>query len=219
VERREAPFVLQPAEQHRFADIGDDADMSTFWNAAVERIAFWRRAMSVGAWWMWDVLDKTARIFAVLALVAVSVGGVLLHQPAAVIGGVLGVLAVLSFAEGTYRVARDVEQQRAAADSDADALWLSEQLSAGNKLLARWHAGTPSYNAAEQIREAAEWEHETQGRLAERLPQYAGHFGVEVGLGREFAQYALEPGERVRLRRRIHRLKEIADRYEHRRAA
>ena len=91
------------------AAIKDDADVSSVWNAVGKRFAFWWRAMSDGTRWAWSVLDKTARIFAVIAILAVSVGGVLLHQSAAVIGAVLGALAVLAFAEGTYRVWSEAE--------------------------------------------------------------------------------------------------------------
>jgi hypothetical protein len=192
------------------ATIEDDADVSSFWNAAGQRFTFWGRAMSVGARWAWSVLDKAARIFAVAAILAVSVGGVLLHQPAAVIGGVLGALAVLSFGEGTYRVWR--ETSRDAADDDADALWLSEQLSAGNEILARWTA-KPRYNATEEIQEADRWERETQAGLAARLPTHCGHFGVDVGFGSEWFSSALVGPERGLLGRRIHRLAEISERY------
>ena len=186
--------------------------MSSFWNAVGQRIAFWGRAMSIGARWAWSVLDKTARIFAVAAILAVSVGGVLLHQPAAVIGGILGALAVLSFAEGTYRVWRETSAD--AADSDADALWLSEQLSAGNELLRGWAAGKPRYNATDEIQEAAKWERETQEGLAARLPAHVGHFGLDAGFGPEWFSIP-PPGapEWALLRRRIHRLAEISERY------
>jgi hypothetical protein len=168
--------------------------------------------MSVGARWAWDVLDKTARVLAVAAIIAVSVGGVLLHQPAKVIGLAVGLLAIFSFAEGTYRVAREAEQQGAAADPDADALWLSEQLSKGNGMLARW-TGKPRYNASEEIQKADEWERETQAGLAARLPTHSGHFGVDVGFGPEwFSSPGIGP-ERGRLARRIHRLAEIGERY------
>jgi hypothetical protein len=194
--------------------------MRTFRNALAQRIAFWGRAMSAGARWMWDVLDKSARIGAVLAFLAVSIGGVLLHQPAAVIGAVVGLLVLFAFAEGTYRVARDAEQQRVAAEQqqvdtqpDANALWLSGQLSVGNDLLARWRLDTPSYNARDEIDEAAVWENKTRGGLAAKLPVYSGHFGLDVGLGQEFIFSPIEAGERTRLRRRLHRLGEIADRY------
>lgn len=102
--------------------------MSALWNAVVQRIAFWGRAMSVGARWTWDVLDKAARIFAVVAFLAVSVGGVLLHQPAAVIGGVLGALAVFSFAEGTYRVWSDTETRAQATLPEPIGLSLLDRL-------------------------------------------------------------------------------------------
>jgi hypothetical protein len=168
--------------------------------------------MSVGARWAWDVLDKTARVLAVAAIIAVSVGGFLLHQPAIVIGIAVGLLVIFSFAEGTYRVAREAEQQGAAADPDADALWLSEQLSAGNDLLARWIA-KPRYNASEEIQAADEWERETQAGLAARLPAHGGHFGMDVGLGPEWFSSATVGPERGRLRRRVHRLAEISERY------
>jgi hypothetical protein len=170
--------------------------------------------MSVGARWTWDVLDKTARIFAVLAILAVSVGGVLLHQPAAVIGGVLGVFVLFSFAEGTYRVARDTQQQQAATKPDDDAFWLSACLAQGNLLLERW----PPYGSREvdleAIEKAAKWEQEIRVGLVGRLPTYFGYFGVDVGLGPEFAPAQHETKERARLRRRIHRLAELVERYE-----
>jgi hypothetical protein len=185
--------------------------MSKFWNAVAQRIGFWGRAMSVGARWTWDVLDKTTRIVAVLALLAVSVGGgLLLHQPAPVIGGVLVALVLLSFAEGAYRVSS--EQQRVAAEPDTDALWLSEQLSKGNDLLAEW--GDSREVEQRLWPEADAWERETRDGLVARIPEYAGHFGVDVGLGYEFAHFATEVRERTRLRRRIHRLAEIVERYE-----
>ena len=50
-------------------------------------------------------------------------------------------------------------------------------------------------------------------------PGVAGHFGVDVGLGREFIESPGEYRERTGLRRRIHRLAEIVDRYERRRSS
>lgn len=186
--------------------------MSKLWNAFARRISFWKRAMSVGVRWTWDVLDKTMRVLAVSAFLAVSVGGVLLDQPVPVIGGVLVALALLSFAEGAYRVSS--EQQRVAAEPDANTLWLSEQLSKGNDLLAEWGEHVSREIEQRLWPEADTWERETRDGLVARIPEYAGHFGVEVGLGYEFAHFATEIRERTRLRRRIHRLAEIVERYE-----
>jgi hypothetical protein len=166
--------------------------------------------MSAGARWMWDVLDKTVRIFAVIALLAVSVGsGVLLRKPAAVIGGVVGLLVLIAFAEGTYRVARDAGEQRAAAKPDNTAVWLSARLAQGNLLLANW----PPYASGAGAEKAAKWEREIQAGLIARLPKYFGHFSTEVGLGLEFTRADFETEERARLRRRLYRLGEISDRY------
>ncbi len=171
--------------------------------------------MSVGARWAWEVLDGTARILAVIAILAVSVGGVLLRQPAAVIGGFLGILTIFSFAEGAYRVSREKQQQ--ASSGDVNAIWLSGQLAEGNNLFERWGEHVSRDRETEVLSEAAKWERGTREGLAERLPEYAGHFGVEVGLGREFAWFRTELRERTTLRRRIHRLAEIAERCELRR--
>jgi hypothetical protein len=185
------------------------------------RLVFWGEAMSVGVRWAWGLLDGLSRAIAVgILIAAVALPSFLTDRPAWESALIAGVLLLVMFAEGAYRVWQEADIREPAhpdRQTDATAVWLSEQLSAGNELLARWHAGTPSYNATEQIQGAAEWEHETQARLAERLPEYAGHFGLEVGFGREFAQYAFEPHQRVRLRRRIHSLKGIADRYEQKR--
>jgi hypothetical protein len=194
------------------AAVEDDADVSTLRNAVVQRIAFWGRAMSVGARWTWDLLDKTARIFAVVAILAVSVGGVLLHQPAAVIGGVLGALAVFSFAEGTYCVARDAKQG-ATTSPDDTTLWLSIRVAQGNLLLEHWAPHASHDVERESVEKAAKWEQEARFGLVGRLPAYLGLFGLDVGLGPEFAPAQYETNDRARLRRRIHRLAEIAERY------
>ncbi len=110
------------------------------------------------------------------------------------------------------RAARDSERKAATADRDADALWLSGQLSAGNELLASW-PGKPRYNATEEIQEAYKWERQTQAGLAAKLPTHSGHFGVDVGFGPEWYSDRLVGPERGHLCRRIHRLAEINERY------
>jgi hypothetical protein len=205
--------MAQRTEKPCFAGIGDDAAVPSIWSALGSRVQFWGRAMSVGARWTWDVLDKTARVLAVAAIIAVSVGGVLLHQPAKVIGLAVGLLVIFSFAEGTYRVAREAERQGVAADSDADAIWLSERLAEGNALLDRWTPRLRLDKEGNIVHEVSAWEQITRNGLAERLPSYSGHFGVDVGLGREFITFPGEYVERARLRRRIHRLAEIVERY------
>jgi hypothetical protein len=174
------------------------------------------RAVSEGLRWARSVLDHVFLLFGIVALaVGVTVGGLLLHRPGWFLGIFGGLVLLLVLGEGAYRVFG--EQQQVAAEPDADALWLSERLSAGNKLLARWHVGTQRYNATEEIRRAADWERDTQDGLTARLPTYSGIFDLEPGLGREFIFSPVEVAERTRLRRRLHRLKEIADRYEQRR--
>jgi hypothetical protein len=171
--------------------------------------------MSVGAQWAWDVLDKTARVFAVVAILAVSVGGVLLHEPAAVIGGVLAALAIFAFAEGTYRVASEGGMSGTAQQQDENAVWLSGQLSKGNALLTRWGKHASREVEMEAYKDAASWERETRDGLAARVPTQGGHFGVDVGLGPEwFRDHPGEMVERATFRRRIHRLAEIVERYE-----
>jgi hypothetical protein len=171
--------------------------------------------MSAGARWTWSVLDWSARVLAVLAILAVALtGGLLLHQPAPVIGAVVALLCLLSFAEGTYRVASEGRMSGTAQRQAANAVWLSGQLSKGNALLTRWNEHASREVEMEAYTDAASWEQETQDGLAEHLPAYSGHFGVEVGLGREFISFPGELQERARLRRRIHRLAEIVERYE-----
>jgi hypothetical protein len=169
--------------------------------------------MSVGARWAWDVLDKTARVFAVAAILAVSVGGVLLREPAVVIGGVFGALAIFAFAEGTYRVSRDGRRSDGEQSEAETAVWLSERLAEGNALLERWSPHRRLDKEGNLVHEVSAWEQTTRNGLTERLPAYSGHFGVEVGLGREFITFPGEYVERARLRRRIHRLAEIVERY------
>jgi hypothetical protein len=98
-------------------------------------------------------------------------------------------------------------------EAEDNALWLSGQLAAGNALLERWRMSTPSHNVQGETQEAADWERTTRDGLAERLPAYRGLFGLDVGLGQEFIFSPIEVQERTRLRRRLHRLGEIADRY------
>ena len=129
---------------------------------------------------------------------------------------IAGVLLLVIFAEGAYRVWREADTRAAALPdrrTDATAVWLSEQLSKGNALLLRWGPHVSREIEKEAYKDAATWEQETQDGLATRVPMLSGHFGVEVGLGPEFDTGLVETIERARLRRRIHRLAEIVERY------
>jgi len=171
--------------------------------------------MSEGLRWARSVLHEVAALLTLAALTAgVTVGGLLLHRPAWFLGVFGVVLLLVVLGEGAYRVWReaDAKPTAAAGNADADAVWLSEQLSAGNELLASW-PGKPRYNATEEIHEAYKWEHQTQEGLAARLPTHSGHFGVEVGFSPDWYSDSLVGPERGYLRRRIHRLAEINERY------
>jgi hypothetical protein len=80
------------------------------WRRSVDRavggrLRFWGSAMTVGAGWLWGLLDGFARAGAVLALlIGVSVLSVLSHRPAWIIIGAGVAVLVVVFAEGTYRV-------------------------------------------------------------------------------------------------------------------
>jgi hypothetical protein len=190
--------------------IGDDA--------VVHRLRFMGRVIVSGLRWARELVDQVLLLVGLLALtVGVAVGGVLLNRPAVFLGGFAGVALLAILGEGAYRVSS--EQQRVAAEPDADALWLSEQLFKGNDLLAQWGEHVSREVEQRLWPEAATWEQETRDGLVARIPAYAGHFGVDVGLGYEFAQFALETRERTRLRRRIQRLAEIMERYERGRGA
>ncbi len=193
---------------------GDDVFM--------RRIRFFRQAVVTGFRWAKGVLDNVGLAITAAALaIGVTVGGFLLHRPAWFLGIFAVVLFVSVLGEGAYRTWEDAERRARAAQppsglssaGDADALWLSEQLRAGNELLDRWRMGTPSYNAQDEIQDAAVWERRTQDGLAARLPAYGGLFGLDVGFGQEFIFSPVEVRERTRLRRRLHRLGEITDRH------
>lgn len=188
----------------------------------MRRLRLIERIAVSGLRWAKELADHVLLLLGVLLLAAgIAVGGVLLHRPAWFLGVAGGVLVLLILGEGAYRTWDEADRRAEAVRvelagdhrTDAMAVWLSEQLSAGNKLLARWHAGKPSYNARDEIQGAADWEHKTQDGLAATLPTYSGLFGLDVGLGQEFIFSPIEVVERTRLRRRLHRLGEIADRY------
>lgn len=88
----------------------------------------------------------------------------------------------------------------------AAASFVNRRLEAGNRLLKFW----PEYGQHDHLIEVvSEWEMETYRGLGEMLPEKQAYFRTEVGI---VPEYAGEPETRLVLRRRIHRLSEIAER-------
>lgn len=183
----------------------------------MQRLRFMGRVIVSGLRWVKGVVEQVHLLVGVVALtVGVTWSGLALHRPASFLGVFAGVALLVILGEGAYRVWREADTRAAALPgrrTDATAVWLSEQLSKGNALLLRWGPHVSRDIEKEAYKDAATWEQETQDGLATRVPMLSGHFGVDVGLGPEFATFSGEAVERARLRRRIHRLAEIVERY------
>jgi hypothetical protein len=114
---------------------------------------------------------------------------------------------------------REAEQrarikQELKAEAMLSAQWINDRREVGNTMLAGW---AQMRNMPNLCADAVRWERETYDELAEHAPTHQAHFRDENGLGPEWQRQRSGPHEyedtqRVMLRRRLHRLAEIADR-------
>jgi len=102
---------------------------------------------------------------------------------------------------------------QAASLAGVSSAWINRQLTRGNELLHLWPRTSSRENDEDMSIAVQRWERDTHTGLARYAPADQAQFRVDVGLGPEWREeYHSEPPERAMLRRRIHRLAEIAKR-------
>lgn len=102
---------------------------------------------------------------------------------------------------------RDMARERSAK-------WINDRRAEGNELLEGWH---PMKNEPSRCMDTVRWEKQTHDGLASFAPNLQAHFRHEAGMGSEWlpqrrGPHTYEDPQRAILRRRLHRLSEIAER-------
>jgi hypothetical protein len=164
------------------------------------------------------VTAEDSKLHGVLKIVLLLIGAGI---GAAVGVGLLTLLGALAVAP--HRQRNDARRHMATTamaqllPGVSPAAFVNGRLEEGNRLLSAWNEATDGRLDSDLTEVVVGWELGTFRGLGEKAPDHQARLRVEVGLGPEwFDEYQpdgkREPHARSMLRRRIHRLLEIADR-------